>query len=414
MLSEERKAAERLAFTVLMAVLVLFAASWLLPQVWDKLSPFIVAVPLAAMLQPVVSFCERKLKIKRGLASIILVLLLLGMTIGILIWLIGLLVEMVDPFLDNPGDFVTTTVETMRQAVSGLMTYTSDNFSPEVQQQIGTAMNDMVGDIARWGTGVAASIASYIINLAAGLPYFIIYISFLAMALFFVCRDYSGIRSYLPGGKRRKQDSNTTRLTNSAIRSLIGYLRVQGTFSLMVLVVSLAYLHAFGFRYASAIAILAGVMEMVPMIGSGLPYILMSIILFLSGNVPGGVQILVLTGVLQLLRRLLEPKMMSNSIGISPLEALIGMFAGMRFGGILGLIGGPVLMSVLVGAFRGKAFEFFVRDFHCIASWFRKRWQPEAPGPEEDLPEPEPGQSGPPDLPEPLPPEKDPKPDAAE
>ena len=55
-------------------------------------------------------------------------------------------------------------------------------------------------------------------------------------------KEYEEIRSYLPGGKRRKQDSRTTQLTNSTVKSLFGYLRVQGTFALIVGIVSWIYL----------------------------------------------------------------------------------------------------------------------------------------------------------------------------
>ena len=115
------------------------------------------------------------------------------------------------------------------------------------------------------------------------------------------------------------------------------------------------------------------------MVGSGLMYILMSVVFFLTGNTVWGIQVLALTGVLQLLRRILEPKLMSDSIGISPLQSLIGMFVGMRFGGILGLIGGPVAMAVLVGAVRGDVFKNINMDIYLIVQWFKRRWaKPEA------------------------------------
>ena len=397
MLSEERKAFERLSFKAVVVVLVLFAAYWIVPQVWDKLSPFIVAVPLAAMLQPVIRFCFKRLKLKKSISSLILVLLLLALVIGILVWLFGLVTSMVNPVLTQSEDIVTSTIGTIRQAVNSLMNYTAENFSPEIQSQISKAMNDMIGDLTKWGISISTTVGSYLVNLATRFPYFIIYTTFLAMALYFIARDYDDIRSYLPGGKRRNQSSNTTQLTNSAIRSLIGYLRVQGTFSLMVLVVSMIYLNAFGFPYASAIAIVAGIMELIPMVGSGLLYIVMGIVYLLIGNIAGAVQVLLLTAVLQLARRILEPKFMANSIGISPLESLIGMFVGLRFGGIPGLIGGPVLMSVLVGALRGRIFESMKRDFFCLVAYLKKRWQPAEPVPAEvpDLPE-EPEASEPP------------------
>ena len=99
----------------------------------------------------------------------------------------------------------------------------------------------------------------------------------------------------------------------------------------------------------------------------------MSIVQFLLGNTRFGILLLVLTLVLQLLRRVLEPKLMADRIGITPLQSLIGMFVGLRYGGIIGLIGGPVLMSVVVGAFKGGLFSLAARDCHIISAWFKNR-----------------------------------------
>ena len=373
-MSEERKAAERLAAKGFGAVILLVFAFWAIPQLWDKLSPFIIAVPLAAMLQPVVSFAQEKLKIKRGITVLICVLLLLGILIGLTYWAIKIITEQAPGVVGYTVSMVTDAINTLQHTMEDLLNQASANFSPQVQEMIRGALNDALIRISYWGTEAAADVVSFTVSLISSLPYSVIYLSFLAMALYFITIQYKEIRSYLPGGKRRRQDSNTTQLTNSALRSLVGYLRVQGTFALMVLVVSLIALSIFGFNYVGVISMVAGVMEMIPMVGSGLLYILMGVVYFLTGNTTAGIQVLALTGFLQLLRRILEPKLMSNRIGISPLLSLIGMFVGMRFGGIIGLIGGPVAMAVLVGAFRGDIFKSVNDDMYLLVQWFRRRW----------------------------------------
>jgi predicted PurR-regulated permease PerM len=50
------------------------------------------------------------------------------------------------------------------------------------------------------------------------------------------------------------------------------------------------------------------------------------------------------------------------------------MFVGMRVGGILGLIGGPVMMSVLVGAFRANLQGSTLKDARTVINYFKKRW----------------------------------------
>nr|AHF25176.1 permease [uncultured bacterium Contig87] len=374
-MSEVRKAAERLGFRLLCTVIALAAAYWLLPQFWDKLSPFIIAVPLAAVLQPVIAFLQKKLKLKRSVAALIPVLLIVVIVIGLFSWLTAFGIGQVSKMLNSPTDLMTDTINSVRQALNSLLNGVGANISIEAENWLRSSINGLLARITEWGTKAAGSAVTFSVNLATSLPYRIIYVSFLAMALYFIAKDYEDIRSYLPGGKRRKQDSNTTRLTVSAIRSLSGYLRVQLTFALIVFVVSWIYLACFGFQNAWLIALVAGFMEMIPMIGSGLQYILMAIVYFLLGNSPAGFQVLILTAALQLLRRILEPKLMSDNIGITPLESLVGMFVGLRFGGVLGLIGGPVLMSVFVGAIRGGFFTSTSEDIRCITSWFRERWK---------------------------------------
>ena len=378
-MSEERKAAERLTVKGIGAIMLTALLFWAVPLVWDKLSPFIVAIPLAAMLQPLVRFAQNKLKIKRGIFVLICVLLMLGILVGIMYWGISVVLEQAPQVVGHSGNMISETIHTMQAAMENLMSNASDNFSPQVQELIRSTVNDALSRAGQWGTDIAAEVVSFTVGLVTGLPYGMIYVSFLAMAVYFITIHYGEIRSYLPGGKRRRQDSNTTRLTNSALKSLMGYLRVQGTFALMVFVVSLICLKIFGFKYSGALSVIAGIMEMIPMIGSGLMYIVMGIVFFLTGNTVGGIQVLALTGTLQLLRRILEPKLMSDSIGISPLMSLIGMFVGMRFGGILGLIGGPVAMAVLVGAVRGDTFKGVNEDLYLIVQWFKRRWAKEEP-----------------------------------
>ena len=53
------------------------------------------------------------------------------------------------------------------------------------------------------------------------------------------------------------------------------------------------------------------------------------------------------------------------------------MFVGLRFGGVLGLIGGPVLMSVLVGAYHANLHGATLQDIQCLNAYFRQRWKDE-------------------------------------
>ncbi|MBO7670326.1 MAG: sporulation integral membrane protein YtvI [Oscillospiraceae bacterium] len=372
-MSEDRKAGERLLFKCVMILVGAVLAYLLLPEIWDKLSPFILAIPMAAMLQHPILFLEKKLKIKRTLSSIVLVLVTVAVGIGLLVFFLAFAIEQMSDLVNNSGDIIKGMVNGIKNLTDSILEQ-AVNISPDSERWVRGAMNNLIGQITDYGPELAQSTLAWMINLAASTPYMVIYISFLAMAIYFVTKDYGSIRSYLPGGSRHRQDSRSTQLSNSAVKSLVGYLRVQGIFAAIVLVGSWIYLACFGYPYAAVLSMAAGIMELIPMVGSGLLYIVLSIVYFIAGETAVGWQILALTMFLQILRRLLEPKLMSDSLSISPLQSLIGMFVGMQTGGIVGLIGGPVAMAVLVGAVRGRIFESMVKDAHTVAAYFRRRW----------------------------------------
>ena len=376
-MTSERRAAERLGFRFLCLLLIAAVLLWVLPVVWNMLSPFIIGIPLAAVLQPVVAFMQRRMKMKRGLASLLLVLLLLTVFLALLYWLFNVGIEQVTRIVNHSGNLVTDSISSISTALNNLLNSISDTAGPGVANWLRQAFSNMTASLSELGSGLAEALVAFSVALAAAMPYALIYISFLTIGLYFITYNYDEIRSYLPGGTRRKQNTNSTRLTRSAVKSLTGYLRVQLTFGLMVWVLSWIYLTCFRFKYAGITALFAGFMELIPMIGSGAAYFILCALQFLLGNPEQGLQLLILTLALQVLRRVLEPKLMSDSIGISPLQSLIGMFVGLRFGGVLGLIGGPVLMSVLVGAYHANLHGATLRDIQCLNAYFRQRWKDE-------------------------------------
>ena len=60
-----RYAAERLALRILLALLAAAFVIVVVPALWRLLSPFVIALPIAASLQPSIRFFQEKLRIKR-------------------------------------------------------------------------------------------------------------------------------------------------------------------------------------------------------------------------------------------------------------------------------------------------------------------------------------------------------------
>ncbi|MCI6039526.1 MAG: AI-2E family transporter, partial [Clostridiales bacterium] len=103
-------------------------------------------------------------------------------------------------------------------------------------------------------------------------------------------------------------------------------------------------------------------------------YIPWGLVCFVVGTPHNGWLVLGLYVGYSLLRRVTEPALLGTNLGVSPLASLVGMFVGMRLGGVAGLILGPIVMVVLVGAVRSHLFDGIVRDAETIALCMTRRW----------------------------------------
>ena len=73
-------------------------------------------------------------------------------------------------------------------------------------------------------------------------------------------------------------------------------------------------------------------------------------------------------GVIVLFRRFAEPKILGDQTGLSPILSLVGIYVGMRLGGVLGMVVGPLLLLVLINLAKLGIFRPLMDDL-TMAAW---------------------------------------------
>lgn len=371
-MTPQRRAVERLSVKFGITVALLALVFFLAPVLWKYLSPFIIALPFASMIQPVSRFLEKKLRLKRSPAVMIPVLLLLLLLLTAFIWFFSYGMQRVGDVIQDPETLVSGIVGTLRRALDRLIA-PFENISG-----IESAIDKALQKLADWGTDIAGQLLSYVLtalaNAATGVPYALIYINFLFMGMYFIAKDYDSLLSFLPHRKKSLTNSGAAKVTSSAISGSIGYLRVQLIYGLITFAVGAVYWIAFQNPYALIIAILTGFLECIPMIGHGLFYLPWALVELILGNFSAALQPFVVHLFLYLLRRFTEPRLMSQNIGLSPLLSVVSMFIGIKAGGIWGLFLGPVVMTVLVAFIRTGVLVPVRSDILLLYHSVRGRW----------------------------------------
>lgn len=91
-------------------------------------------------------------------------------------------------------------------------------------------------------------------------------------------------------------------------------------------------------NYSLFLSILAGILDLLPILGIALVYIPLAIFYFINGNYVVAISLLSIYALISLLRQIVEPKIMSVSLGIHPVTSLAAMFIGLQVQGFIGVI----------------------------------------------------------------------------
>ncbi len=88
--------------------------------------------------------------------------------------------------------------------------------------------------------------------------------------------------------------------------------------------------------------ILAGILDAMPMIGTGVVLVPMAILSLVSGKVITALVIVILYIGCMFLRQSLEPRLIGKQMGIPPIALLLSLYGGIQLFGAIGIIKGPL------------------------------------------------------------------------
>lgn len=378
-ITAERIAVERILCGILAAFLVLLIIRQLFRLGWTWIGPFLVALPIAALLQPAVSFFSDKCKMPKGIAALIPVLFSILLLCICLFLIVSHLVRETEQIASNPSVILTGLTDIFQQISHKLETMASSlglegrtwamEFTGEISQHLSS-----------WLTASAGKLSSFAGQLVSHVTDFIVFLTFCMMGLFFLTRDYDLIQSMFQKWKSSLLRGEAQNLFQAGLTGALGYIRVQAFYAIVSLVAGIVFWSIQGNPYAAIISITAAVLEFIPVVGNGTVYLPWAAVEILLGNFSAALYPLGFFLCLLWFRRLTEPRMLSRKIGISPLLSLISTYVGLKAGGIGGMITGPVMMTVLVTFVRGSWLQILKTDINTIRSYLHHRWHPEISG----------------------------------
>lgn len=198
---------------------------------------------------------------------------------------------------------------------------------------------------------VAPQLISSSYSCFKGLLSTIGFLAITCIAVFLLEKDYTGMVDWL---KNEESVSFLWKAFEGVLSYITTFLKAQGVILLIIATLASITLSLAGVEGGIFFGILAGFLDMLPFIGTGIVLVPLSVWQLLNGQYGRMAVCLALYGACILVRELLEPRLIGNKMGISPIYILFAVYAGVKLFGVGGIVKGPLALIVVCEILKKK------------------------------------------------------------
>jgi predicted PurR-regulated permease PerM len=328
---------------------------WVLYLLRTVILPFATGLVLAYLMMPAVSWMERKLpppgkwhNVKRIFSVIIAFILLICIIGGFAYFIVTAVIDASATLLENAPYLIGRGVYQVQLWFEGFV----ENLPVEMQQMVrqeliqgGVSLGGYIRDALLSGVTSIPGTFNMILGFAV-LPFF----------LFYILKDSEKLKKGLSSALTRGTAEHARNVVTIVERVLGRYIRAQIMLGVIVAYFSFIGLWLMQVPFAVALALLAGVTELIPTLG---PWIggAVAVIVTLAMAPEKAIWVAVLfIGVQLLENNLLVPKIQSAYLHIHPAVMILLLVFGAYIAGFWGLLLAGPLVATLVEIFK------YVRD----------------------------------------------------
>lgn len=314
--------------------------------------PFLIGFIISLLIEPIIKMISKGTKLTRRTSAIIVLLCIFTILITLIVWGSVSLISESAELLQSLNIYIEKIYNQIQKYINSIE-FDKLEIPRQVISIIETSANNFLDFVTKWVSGFLTSILQGITSL----PVIGIYIVITILSTYFICADRLFIldqfEHHFPKLWVRKFGIHLKKL----ISTLGSYLKAEATLILISFIEVLIGLCIFEWiglnvEYPLLAALGIGFVDALPILGSGTVMIPWAIISAVNGDLNLGIAIFILYVIILVVHQLLEPKIVSNNLGIHPIFTLIAMYTGFKISGIIGLFIGPIVLIILQNVFE--------------------------------------------------------------
>ncbi len=351
----------KLLVNFLIILITIFVVIYVVPKIIWFFSPFVVGWILSMIANPLVKFLEKHIKLVRKHSSMIIIIVVLALIVtGVYFATVKLGGEFISLLNNLPQIYLNISHEF--NEVGSKLQVVFDRLPTNIQEGIletkddfTTYMGNLVGTV---GVPTVTAAGNFAKNLPARL--IAIIMTILSSYFFIVDRDkiLEFINKTTPASIRKNIDS----ILQDFKQVVGGYFKAQFKIMFIVAVILLVGLSILRIEYAIIWALLIALLDFLPFFGTGTALVPWAVVKFMTGDYEMGIGLVVIYAVSQLVRQLIQPKIVGDSIGLNPLSTLVFLYIGYKFKGVLGMIIAVPVGMIIINLYKRGVFNNIIRN----------------------------------------------------
>lgn len=329
---------------------------FLLPKLILYFMPFVVGWLIALIASPLVKLLERKLKIKRKASSAFVIIAVIALVI-LAGYLIGVrLVEEVIEFIEDVPQLwasMKAEFDEVGRKLSVAYQYLPKDIRISIEQITGN-LQVYFGSFMESASMPTIEAVS---RFAKNLPNVIIGIIMCLLFAYFYVADREYIPNLIAKALPKSIIERFEMIKRGLARAVGGYFKAQ-----LKIEVWMYLLLGIGFSilqvdYAFLIAIGVAILDLLPFFGTGTVLLPWAIIKFISGDYKMVIGLLLIWGVGQLARQVIQPKIVGDAVGLSPIPTIFLLYLGYKVAGVIGMIIAVPVGIIVLNMYQEGVFD---------------------------------------------------------
>lgn len=300
--------------------------------------PFVLAFTFALILKKPTLFISREFKISSALSSLITTIIFFTIITAVLSLGIMVITQEAVQLGKNTQLYISKNSGNIYNYFYNLQKYYND-LDPYIINALEKNFTNFITKLSNMAVIISGKMVSSLINLLTTIPYILMIILFTLLATYFFTKDITSSKININTLISQDKTDKVLKIYNESKKMLENYILSYMLIILLTFLETLLVFSLFKIKYALILSIICAIADLLPIIGIGIIYLPIAIIYLAIFNDYITCTGLIISYILvSIIRQIIEPKIVSSSLGIHPIAILAALFIGLKAYGFTGII----------------------------------------------------------------------------